>query len=83
VHLTNPAQMKTLRRKLGDGLILGTECPAERHACMVAAEDGAGYIAVRVTQESRTEILDLLAWWQALMTVPIVALLETQWTAET
>jgi thiamine-phosphate pyrophosphorylase len=75
--MTNPAQVKTLCSKLGDGLILGAECPAERHACMAAAEDGADYIAVRVTQESRGEILDLLAWWQELMSVPIIALLDT------
>lgn len=77
VHMTSPAQVKALRSKLGHGLILGAECAAERHACMVAAEDGADYVAVRVTQESRGEILDLLAWWQEMMTVPIVALIET------
>ncbi len=76
VHLTDPVQVKTLRRKLGDGLVLGVECPAERHACMVAAEDGADYVAVRVTLENRAEVLDLLGWWQEIMTVPIVALID-------
>ncbi|MBL9035629.1 MAG: thiamine phosphate synthase [Rhodospirillaceae bacterium] len=76
VHLTDPARVKDLRRKLGDGLILGAECPAERHACMVAAEDGADYIAIRVTLANRGDVLDLLAWWQEMMTVPVVALLD-------
>lgn len=78
VHVTAPARVKDLRRKLGDGLILGAECPAERHACMVAAEDGADYIALRVTLENRGDVLDLLAWWQEIMTVPIVAFIDAE-----
>ncbi len=76
VHLADFAAVKALRRKLGDGVIIGAECQPERHACMVAAEDGADYVAIRVTRENRAEALDLLAWWQEMMTVPIVALLE-------
>lgn len=76
VHLTDAAAVAAMRRKLGDGLIVGAECPAERHACMEAAEDGADYVAVRVTADNRDLVLDLLAWWQEVMTVPIVALLE-------
>ena len=76
VHLTDPAQVKVLRKKLGDGLIIGAECAAERHACMVAAEDGADYVAVRVSGANREEITELLGWWQEMMTVPIVALLD-------
>lgn len=78
VHVTDLAAVKALRRKLGDGLIIGAECPAERHACIVAAEDGADYVAIRVTRENRAEALDLLAWWQEMMTVPIVALLDAE-----
>lgn len=76
VHLGDPSAVATLRRKLGDGLIIGAECPAERHACMVAAEDGADYVAVRVTAENSDTVLELLAWWQEMMTVPIVALID-------
>ena len=76
VHLTDASGVAALRRKLGDGLIIGAECPAERHACMEAAEDGADYIAVRVTEDNHAAVLDLLAWWQEIMTVPIVALLD-------
>ena len=76
VHVTDLAAVKALRRKLGDGLIIGAECQPERHACMVAAEDGADYVAIRVTRENRAATLDLLDWWQEMMTVPIVALLE-------
>jgi thiamine-phosphate pyrophosphorylase len=76
VHLSDAGAVAALRRKLGDGLIIGAECPVERHACMEAAEDGADYIAIRVTEASREAALDLLAWWNEMMTVPIVALLE-------
>ena len=76
VHLTDPSAVAATRRKLGDGLILGAECPADRHICMEAAEDGADYVAVRATLEHRAEVLDLLAWWQEIMTVPIVAFID-------
>jgi thiamine-phosphate pyrophosphorylase len=76
VHLTDAAGVAALRRKLGDGLIVGAECPVERHACMEAAEDGADYVAVRVTEDNQSAVLDLLAWWQEMMTVPIVAFVE-------
>jgi thiamine-phosphate pyrophosphorylase len=76
VHLTDAATVAAVRRKLGDGLIIGAECPVERHACMEAAEAGADYVAVRVTEDNHEAVLDLLAWWQEMMTVPIVALLD-------
>lgn len=76
VHLTDAAAVADLRRRLGDGLIIGAECPVERHACMEAAEDGADYVAVRVTENNYAAVVALLAWWQEIMTVPIVALLD-------
>jgi thiamine monophosphate synthase len=82
VHLTDPSRVRTVRAKLGDGLVLGVECPLERHACMVAAEDGADYVAVRVAQETLGEAEDLLAWWHEMMTTPIVALLDASFEAD-
>ena len=76
VHLTDAARVRAVRAKLGDGLALGAECPLERHACMVAAEDGADYVAVRVTAENVEDAEDLLAWWHEMMTTPIVALVD-------
>ncbi len=76
VHLTDAARVRAVRAKLGDGLALGAECPLERHACMVAAEDGADYVAVRVTAENVEEAEELLAWWHEMMTTPIVALVD-------
>ncbi len=76
IHLTDAARVRAVRAKLGDGLVIGVECPLERHACMVAAEDGADYVAVRVTIETLAEAEELLAWWHEMMTTPIVALLD-------
>lgn len=76
VHLTDASRVRAVRAKLGDGLALGVECPVERHACMVAAEDGADYVAVRVTAENVDEAEELLAWWHEMMTTPIVALVD-------
>jgi thiamine-phosphate pyrophosphorylase len=76
LHLTDAVRVKAVRTKLGDGLVLGAECPLERHACMVAAEDGADYVAVRVTGETLAQAEELLAWWHEMMTIPIVALAD-------
>jgi thiamine monophosphate synthase len=76
IHLTDAARVRAVRGKLGDGLVLGAECPLERHACMVAAEDGADYIAVPITANTLAEAEELLAWWHEMMTTPIVALLD-------
>lgn len=76
VHLTDASQVQSARAKLGEGLVLGAECPLERHACMVAAEAGANYVAVRVTAETLPQAEELLAWWHETMTTPIVALVD-------
>ena len=76
VHLTDAARVRAVRAKLSDGLVLGAECPPERHACMVAAEDGADYVRVRVTADNLQAAEDLLEWWFEMMTTPIVALVD-------
>ncbi len=76
LHLSDAARVRAIRAKLGDGLALGAECPLERHACMVAAEDGADYVAVHITAENLEEAEELLAWWFEMMTTPIVALVD-------
>ena len=76
LHLTDATSVRAARAKLGEGLVLGAECPLERHACMVAAEDGADYVAVRVTADNLQAAEDLLEWWFEMMTTPIVALVD-------
>ena len=76
VHLTDAARVRATRAKLGDGLVLGAECPLERHACMVAAEDGADYVAVHIAAGNLEAAEELLGWWFEMMTTPIVALVD-------
>ena len=76
VHLTDPTKVRAARAKLGDGVVLGAECALERHACMVAAEDGADYVAVHVTADTLEAADELIGWWFEMMTTPIVALLD-------
>jgi thiamine monophosphate synthase len=76
LHLTDATRVRAARAKLGEGLALGAECPLERHACMVAAEDGADYVGVRVTADNLQAAEDLLEWWFEMMTTPIVALVD-------
>jgi thiamine monophosphate synthase len=76
VHLTDAARVRAARAKLGEGLVLGAECPLERHACMVAAEDGADYVAVHVSAGNLQAAEELLSWWFEMMTTPIVALVD-------
>ena len=82
VHLTDASRVRAVRAKLGDGLVLGIECPLERHACMVAAEDGADYVAVRVTAGNFEAAQELLTWWHEMMTTPMVALIDAPVEAE-
>jgi thiamine-phosphate pyrophosphorylase len=77
VHLTDPGAVRATRAKLGDGLVLGAECPLERHACIVAAEDGADYVAVRVTADTLEQAEELLAWWHEMMTTPMVVFVDS------
>ena len=48
LHLTDPAELKRLRGKLGD-LSIGATSPLGRHEAMIAAELGADYIAFDAT----------------------------------
>jgi thiamine monophosphate synthase len=82
IHLTDASRVRAVRAKLGDGLVLGAECPLERHACMVAAEESADYVAVRIAAQNVDEAEELLAWWHEMMTTPIVALLDAPIEAE-
>ncbi len=68
------------RRLLGPDRIVGVTCKASRHLAMEAAEAGADYVAFGAfftssTKEATTPApLDILAWWNEIMTVPSVAI---------
>lgn len=77
VHLSDSgADVAAARRDLGPDAIVGVACGGSRHAAMLAGEAGADYVAFagRDGDEHAAADPDLLAWWQALMTVPCVAM---------
>src|ERR1700754_3797765 len=68
------------RRLLGPDRIIGVTCKASRHLAMEAAEAGADYVAFGAFFTSSTKTvttpaaLDILEWWDEMMTVPSVAI---------
>ncbi len=68
------------RRIVGDGAIVGVTCHDSRHLAMVAAEDGADYVAFGAFFPTTTKpsefrpTPDLIQWWAELMEVPCVAI---------
>ena len=68
------------RRLVGGDGIVGVTCHDSHHLAMVAAEDGADYVAFGAFFQTGTKRPkswadpEILAWWSALMTVPCVAI---------
>jgi thiamine-phosphate pyrophosphorylase len=68
------------RRIVGDGAIVGVTCHDSRHLAMLAAEQGADYVAFGAffatgTKEPKTRAEPgILTWWSELMEVPCVAI---------
>ncbi len=68
--------LKELRRRFGDGVILGAGCGASRHAAMTAGEQGADYIGfgdLPGMPDAAAADPDTVAWWEVMMTPPQVA----------
>ncbi len=68
------------REIMGPDAFVGVTCHDSRHLAMIAAEAGADYVAFGAfypTETKETEFqanLDLLDWWQQMMTAPCVAI---------
>ena len=85
VHLIAPKAYRGARKLLGDDAIVGVDCGMSRHQAMVAAEQGADYVAFKRQAVEEAENPDLedetaptleavLAWWQAMIETPCVAM---------
>lgn len=80
LHLSDPRGLRAARKALAEDAILGVAAGQSRHEAMEAAERGADYVglgpfhpaAIVAPQASGEE--PLLAWWQAMMETPCVAL---------
>ena len=68
------------RALLGPDAIVGVTCHDSRHLAIEAAEAGADYVAFGAffttsTKDAKTRAeVELLSWWQEMMTVPCVAI---------
>lgn len=68
------------RRIVGRDAIVGVTCHNSRHLAMIAAEQGADYVAFGAffptgTKQPKTRAEpDILRWWSDLMEVPCVAI---------
>jgi thiamine-phosphate pyrophosphorylase len=71
---------KEARRIVGPDAIVGVTCHDSRHLAMVAAEQGADYVAFGAffatgTKEPKTRAEpEILTWWSDIMEVPCVAI---------
>jgi len=81
VHIgADDGDYATARAAVGADRIVGVSCYDSRHRAMIAAEQGADYVAFgaffpTATKEPRARAsLDLLRWWSELMVVPCVAI---------
>ncbi len=74
VHLSDPKALAAARQRLGDEAIVGVSCGASRHDAVTAAERGADYVAFGTAgQEPGPAEIELIGWWQSVMTLPCVA----------
>jgi thiamine-phosphate pyrophosphorylase len=68
------------RKAVGDQAIVGVTCHDSRHLAMVAAEQGADYVAFGAFYPTTTKDAkgkaepEILEWWSELMEVPCVAI---------
>ncbi len=71
---------KEARRIVGAQAIVGVTCHDSRHLAMVAAEEGADYVAFGAffatgTKQPKTRAEpEILTWWSDIMEVPCVAI---------
>ena len=81
VHLgQDDASYKEARKLIGEDAIIGVTCRNSKHLAVVAAEQGADYIAFgsffpTATKDTKFRApIDILQWWQKLMPTPCVAI---------
>jgi thiamine-phosphate pyrophosphorylase len=60
-------------RALKPKFIVGTGGLRTRHEAMIAAEAGADYVMFGESREPQSAVLERVAWWEEIFTVPCVA----------
>jgi thiamine monophosphate synthase len=77
LHLADGDDLIACRKDLGENYILGVGCDLSRDAAMTAGKRGADYVAfgnLEGRPEYPSEVVELVAWWQELMEIPVMAL---------
>ncbi len=81
VHIgTDDAKYNDARKIVGDDAIVGVSCYDSKHQAMVAAEQGADYVAFGAFYPTKTKkplatpSIEILSWWNEIMVVPSVAI---------
>ena len=81
VHLgQSDVALGEARALLGEAASIGVTCHDSRHLALVAGENGADYVAFGAFFPTRTKDVQavanpaILTWWQAMTTVPCVAI---------
>jgi len=81
VHIgQQDADYDEARKALGDDHIVGVTCHDSRHMAMVAAEQGADYVAFGAAYPTDTKETkfragpELFEWWSVLFEIPCVAI---------
>lgn len=69
-HLTDATKYHQTRRIIGVDNIIGVSCPLERHTAMEMGDAGADYIEFQPSLEPKD--IELIVWWNEIMTVPSV-----------
>ncbi len=71
---------KEARQIVGDNAIVGVTCHNSKHLAMIAAENGADYVAFgafypTTTKDAKTVAdPEILQWWGSLVETPMVAI---------
>jgi thiamine-phosphate pyrophosphorylase len=76
VHLlANEQNVKSVRKALGDDMIVGAGCGNSRHLAMIAAEADADYVCFGELEVRRqAPDAEVIQWWSEIMETPCVAL---------
>lgn len=76
VHIrADQENVKSLRRAVGDDMIVGASCGNSKHLAMLAGEADADYVCFGELDERHVRPdPEVIAWWADIMEVPCVAL---------
>lgn len=77
VHLTmGSTEIAKARASLGTSAIIGATCALSRHEALLAAEEGADYVAFPFDALNPEPATDLSSWWSEVTEIPVALICE-------